>query len=261
MPKSIVVSVLAKDKGYCLSFYLNCLLKQTFNKKHIHLYIRTNDNKDNTADILESFISKHGNKYASVHYDSSSIDDKIKSYKEHEWNSQRFNVLSKIRQESIDYAIKLNAHYFVSDCDNFIAKNVIESLYNDRSLGVIGPMLHKTKSAYYSNFHNVVDSDGYFQGNEMYYKILDRSVKGKIQVDVIHCTYFIDNRLLSSVSYDDGSNRHEYVVFSDNLRKIGVNQYLDNSKFYGFLFLENNEQDMFSEFIDLNWREEYLSMV
>ena len=255
--EDILIAILAKDKEYCLDFYLKSILNQTIDKNRVHLYIKTNDNKDNTQFILENFINEHGNKYASVYYNSESISDKLKQYDEHEWNVERFKILSKIRQESIDYAISKNAHYFIMDCDNFIVDDTIEYLYNFRNLGVVGPMLKLSKNHYYSNYHNVADENGYFKSNNQYYEIWDRRIKGMIEVDTLHCTYFINREILKDVTYDDNTNRYEYVIFSDNLRKKKIPQYLINSRFFGFLFLNDQIEIPFEDFIEEYWKEEY----
>tara|TARA_B100001093_G_scaffold341800_1_gene326598 strand:- start:14040 stop:14825 length:786 start_codon:yes stop_codon:yes gene_type:complete len=258
--EDILVAILAKDKEYCLNFYLKCLLNQTVDKKKIHLYIKTNDNKDKTQEILEIFIKEHGDKYASVYYNYDSISDKLKQYSEHEWNVERFKILSKIRQESINFAIKKQAHYFIADCDNFIVKDTLEYLYNFRNLGVVGPMLRLSKHHYYSNYHNVATNNGYYQKNDEYFKIWDRKVQGMIRVDTLHCTYFINKDILKEITYDDNSNRYEYVIFSDNLRKKHIPQYLINSRFFGFLFLNDQIKTSFHDFIETYWKTEYASM-
>jgi hypothetical protein len=253
--QNIVIAILAKDKEYCLPIYLSCLLNQTYPKKNIHLYIRTNDNKDNTCKILDDFVNNHSNKYASVHYDKSNISNKLKEYGEHEWNSDRFTILGKIRQHSIKYAIKLNSHYFVIDCDNFITPNTLESMVAIKELGVVTPMLETTTK--YSNYHYDVDQNGYLKNHSMYEELLYRRILGLTNVKVVHCTYFINNNLLHNVSYNDKSSRYEYVIFSDVLRKLNIPQYLDNRSFYGFLVLSETNK----EYIDamIYWKNNKLT--
>jgi len=244
-PDTMVFAILAKNKATVLPFYLECVLKQTLNKKHIHLYIRTNDNTDNTADILKKFIDTHGHQYASVYYDESSVSESLKSYKPHEWNSMRFSILGKIRQDSVNHAMKLGAHYFVADCDNFIVPSTLERMLEQKDLGVVAPML-VTKTAY-SNFHYDVDANGYLKDHPNYLKLLNRIISGCIDVKVVHCTYFIANHLLFRINYDDKSARYEYVIFSDELRKHGIPQYLDNRQYYGFLTFADTEADFTKE--------------
>jgi hypothetical protein len=258
--EEIVIAILAKDKEYCLDFYLNCILNQTYDKKKIHLYIRTNDNKDNTQSILDNFVKTYHKEYASIYYDNSSITKELKKYDEHEWNSERFKILGKLRQESINYAIKLNAHYFVVDCDNFITSNTLESLYKNKRLNCIGPMLKLTKNHWYSNFHNKTCELGYYQDNDFYHSIWSQEIKGLIDVNTIHCTYFLNKEILKEVTYDDDSERYEYAILSHNFRKKGIPQYLDNTKFYGFLYLNDQIESSFKDYVKEYWNDEYKEM-
>lgn len=231
--ENIVIAILAKNKAHCLPLYLECLYNLDFNKKNIHLYIRTNDNTDNTVEILEDFIKTHENEYLSVYFNKENIDSKLNTFKNHEWNSFRFKILGKIRQDSIDYAIKLNSHYFVIDCDNFITPNTLENLYSVKDLGVIAPLLIS---------ENLFSSFQYYT-NYFYSYILKRSILGILDVKLIHCTYFINKNLLDKIIYDDGSENYEYIIFSDNLRKNNIKQYLDNREFYGFLNFADTKEE------------------
>lgn len=249
---SVVFAILAKDKGHCLPFFLECLYNQTYSKKNIHLYIRTNDNKDNTVEVIKSFLEKHGSEYGSVFYDDTNISESLKKYAHHEWNCERFQILGKIRQDSIEYAKKLGADYFVVDCDNFIVPCVLEKMILLRNLGVVSPMLTTTSA--YSNFHYDVDKNGYLKASPVYHTILRRDVKGIFDVKVVHCTYFINNSVLKDVVYDDKSYRYEYVIFSDVLRKCGIPQYFDNRQFYGFIVFSDNSEKMEND-LNVTWKQ------
>lgn len=257
---NITLAILAKDKAYCLYFYLTCILNQTYDKKKIHLYIKTNDNRDDTEKILNKFVETHGKKYASVYYNTDSISNSLKMFSEHEWNPVRFNILGKIRQESIDYAIEKDSHYFVADCDNFINKKTLEHFYKLRHLKFVGPLLKLSPVHHYSNFHNIAEQDGYFKENEAYYHINSETIKGLIEVDTLHCTYFINNNILNEITYDDNTDRYEYVILSNRLRDLGIKQYLDTSKFHGFLFLNDQIKDTFKDYIKKYWSKEYQLM-
>lgn len=241
---SIVLAILVKNKGIFLPKYFECILNQTYEKKNIHLYIRTNDNTDDTISEILKFIMNHGDKYKSIYYNDKSINKLLKQYKEHEWNTERFNVLGKIRQDSIEYAISLESDYFVIDCDNFILPNVLEKMYKQRELGVIAPML--TTDNAYSNYHHKITENGYLDINyrEEYLDILCRRNEIRLhELPVVHCTYFISNEILKYIKYMDDTTRHEYIIFSDILRKNNIKQYLDTSEKYGIIsFSETKEQ-------------------
>ena len=50
--EDILLAILVKDKAPCLPFYLQCIYNQNYDKKNLHLYIRTNDNNDNSDRII-----------------------------------------------------------------------------------------------------------------------------------------------------------------------------------------------------------------
>lgn len=258
---TLTIAILAKDKASTLSLYLHCLLSQTFPKNQTHLYIRTNDNNDNTVEILKKFIDEHGSKYKEVYFDDSSINEKLKTFGNHEWNAVRFKILGKIRQDSINYAIKKDSWYFIADCDNFISPETIESLMSF-NLPVVAPLLYA--DSLYSNYHADIDINGYYKECPLYHQLIHRQIRGIVEVPVIHCTYLIRPDVLSIVSYDDDSYRYEYVIFSDILRKNGVVQYLSNiDQFYGYIVFWEKEEDKevsdkFKKFLDRhysNWNE------
>jgi len=254
--ENIVIAILAKDKEIVLPFYLECIYNQTYNKKYIHLYIRTNDNKDNTNIILQNFIKKYGDEYASVYFDDSSISELLKQYSIHEWNTFRFNILGKIRQESINYAYKLNANYFVANCDNFVIPTTIENMMKNKDAGVIAPMLKykfykkDNNNNYYSNYHYDVFEDGFYKRNNKYFSILNYEITGLFRSCCVNCSYYIPYKYLPFINYNDDSNRYEYIIFSDVLRKCNIPQYIDNTNKYGYLTFAETKEDFEYNFED-----------
>lgn len=244
--EDVTIAILAKDKAHCLDVYLKCVHSQTFPKKNINLYIRTNNNNDDTAEILAEWIEKHKSEYKEIFFDDSDVPEKVQSFTPHEWNSLRFKVLGKIRQDSIEWAKEKNSHYLVIDCDNFITPDCLEELYKSEK-PVIGPLLRG--QGFYANYHYNITHDGYCadSGRENYKEVLFGVKKGLIEVPVIHCTYFIRKEYLKDVVYDDNSGRYEYVIFSDNLRKKNIPQYLDNRKYYGFLTFEDTREGLMKD--------------
>jgi glycosyltransferase involved in cell wall biosynthesis len=242
----VTIAILCKDKAHILKHYLRCIYNLVYPKNRIHLYIRTNDNNDKTAEILEAWIAKVKTEYLEIAFDKSSINADIKKYKPHDWNSERFSVLGRIRQDSIIYAIEKGTNYFVVDCDNFIKPNTLEALIKSQR-DVVGPLLKIIPDGehgnMYSNFHHATDANGYYADSPEYAKILFQENPGLHYVDVIHCTYYIKNSVLKNVSYIDGTGDYEYVIFSRTLRKKGVKQYMDNREIYGLLTFDDTEAD------------------
>lgn len=242
--RPITIAILAKDKAPCLPIYLGCLEKQTWPKSKTRLYIRTNNNSDESAEVLESWIEKVKDQYLEIYFDKSDVDYGDRKYKNHEWDWQRFKILGKIRQDSINYALENETDYFVADCDNFILSDTVEILAN-ANLPIVAPLLH-TNCAY-SNFHAAVDQNGYLQQSQFYLPMVNMELKGLIQVPVVHCTYFIKHEYLKDMSYDDESYRFEYVIFSDNARKKNIPQYLDCRKGHGRITFASTIEDLKKE--------------
>lgn len=244
----VTIAILAKEKAHVLPLYLKLIENQTYPASKIKLYIRTNNNNDNTAILLEQWIETVRDRYSEIYYDSSNVKEPIHDYSPHEWNSLRFQVLARLRQESVEWAQAKGTHYFVVDCDNFIVPETLERLLNT-GLPVVGPLLKNGDDplSLYSNYHYVTDENGYYKHSNLYFDILYQTIKGLIEVEVIHCTYLIRNDFLDFVSYIDGSGRHEYVIFSDALRKSGIPQYIDNRHNYGKLTFCNTEEEFKSK--------------
>ena len=248
----VTIAILAKDKAHVLPLYLNLIEKQTYPADKIKLYIRTNNNHDDTAGVLEQWIEKVRDWYSEIYYDSSDVAEPIHAYSPHEWNALRFQVLGRLRQESVEWARAKRTHYFVVDCDNFIIPQTLEMLINT-GLPVIGPLLRNgdDPSSLYSNYHYATDENGYYKDSKLYFEVLYQTIKGLIEVEVIHCTYLIRNEVLASVNYDDKSGRHEYVIFSDTLRKSSIPQYIDNRHMYGKLTFCNTAEEFLSKNITI----------
>jgi hypothetical protein len=243
--RSVLWAILAKDAEKLLPFYLECLLMQTYAKKDIYLYIRTNDNKDATASILKDFVEEYGELYMGVHFDDSSISEEIKKYETHEWNSTRFNILGHIRQDSVDFAAeKKFDYYFVSDVDNFLLPQTLESQIN-LNYEVIAPKLgmvvpEKTEDLVenqnWSNFY-FADENYWFKETQEYYEIIEGRKPGVHKVDLVHCTYLLRSDIFSKVNYLVIPNNWEYKNLIISLKNHGVDCYLDARRDYGVLTL------------------------
>ncbi len=228
----VTIAILAKDKAHTLPLYLSCIQNQAWPKKQTYLYIRTNNNNDTTAQVLREWIAKVAEDYAEVFFDDTDVETPVQRYGQHEWNSERFKVLGRIRQKSVTWAFEHGSHYFVSDCDNFIQPNTITALV-ESNLPIVAPLLRMGGNSLYSNYHAAIDRNGYYENSPFYIPLLSQEIKGLVEVPVVHCTYLVRHEVLNKVSYDDDSYRYEYVIFSDVARKQGIAQYLDTREMYG----------------------------
>src|SRR5262249_37630900 len=125
--------------------------------------------------------------------------------------------------------------YFVSDVDNFIRPATLRELMA-LDLPIVAPLLRLiTPEGFYSNYHAEIDRHGYYKDCDQHFWILQRHVRGILEVPVVHCTYLVRTDIIPELTYDDESGRYEYVIFSDSARKAGIPQYLDNRQVYGYI--------------------------
>jgi glycosyltransferase involved in cell wall biosynthesis len=240
----VMIAILAKQKEPTLPLYLECIEALDYPKSRIVLYIRTDDDTENTEKILRDWLSRVGHIYYKVEFDANNVRDRADWYGEHEWNAIRFSVLGRIRNESMRRARELECDfYFVADVDNFIRPATLRELIA-LDLPIVAPLLRSiAPGRFYSNYHAEIDPNGYYQDCDQYLWILNRYIRGIIEVPVVHCTYLVRSDVIPKLTYEDASGRHEYVVFSDGAREAGIPQYLDNRQIYGYItFGENDEQ-------------------
>jgi hypothetical protein len=237
----VTVAILTRDKAHTLPTYLRCLEKQTWPKSKTRLYIRTNNNTDDSAQILKSWLDKVGGEYASVFFDESDLEQNLQQYGPHDWNHVTLSTLAGIRQLSLLYAWRMDTHYFVADCDNFILPHVLETLVTT-GLPIVAPMLFSTHR--YSNFFFKTAHSGYYEESSQDQIIMARTVTGLIEVDLVHHTYFIRRDCVPCLTYCDGTERYEFVIFSDSARRQNIQQYLDNRRDHGFITSANTVQEL-----------------
>jgi hypothetical protein len=223
MPR-ILLAILAKNKEGHLPLFLSCIEALDYPTDRISLYVRTNNNTDSTAKILGEWLDRVGNRYFHVEFDDNDVPERVQDFGEHEWNVVRFSVLGRLRQLSMTRTRERGCDfYFVVDVDNFIRPPTLRNLVS-LNLPIVAPLLKcaDPASPFYSNFHHGVDLNGYYRATPEYYAILSQNSPGIHDVAVVHCTYLVRADVISKLTYDDGSQRYEYVIFSDSARRAGI---------------------------------------
>lgn len=240
-PPRILLAILAKQKEPVLKFYLQCIEALDYPKSAICLYIRTNNSTDATAAILRDWLSRIGGQYAHVEFDDSDVAQNVQQFGVHDWNALRFKVLAQIRQTSLQRALERDCDfYFTADVDNFLRPQTLRALVA-LNLPLVAPFLrHVDANNPYSNYHAAVDANGYYVECEEYHWIWQQRLRGVIELPVVHCTYLVRADQIALLSYSDGTERYEYVIFSHSARRNAVKQYFDNREIYGYLTLDES---------------------
>lgn len=235
----VLLAILAKQKEPMLPLFLDCIEALDYPKAAISLYVRTNNNTDGTERILREWIDRVGREYASVEFDGENVPETVEQFGAHEWNATRFRVLGRIRNISLRRTVEQQCEfYFVPDVDNFIRPCTLRELVA-LDLPIVAPLLRSiAPGVYYSNYHAEIDANGYYVQCDQYYWILNRWIRGVVEVPVVHTTYLVRADVIPELTYEDATDRHEYVVFSASARRADVPQYIDNRQIYGYLVFD-----------------------
>jgi len=238
----VFVAILAKQKEIMLPAWLTSLEQWDYPRDKMIIYIRANNSTDKTNETLKYWVEKNRKWYRLVVEDYTDIDVPVQDFGVHEWNPTRFKALGAIRERSIELAWQANADfYWVVDVDNFVKPHTLRRMVG-HNLPVVAPMLGMAdpEQPAYSNYHLLANANGYFLDDMRYYQVLGQEIKGLIVCDVVHCTYLLRADTFEHIRYLDGTDDYEYVIFSRNLRALGIPQYLDNQEVYGYLSTREN---------------------
>jgi len=110
--------------GAGLEHFLECIHEQTYPKKRIILYFRT----DGAAEQIETWISKNGNKYHKIFFHQEPLCG-ITCRKK-----------GQVRQASCVFAHNHSSHYFSCNMNCFLIPETVESMVATR-LPVVSPFL------------------------------------------------------------------------------------------------------------------------
>jgi hypothetical protein len=240
--KTVLIAILARNKAHVLPRFLKNIDSLEYDKKKISVYINTNNNQDETERVLRAWQDKNQVNYRSIVFESHHVES-LNDTNPHEWNENRFHALGKIRNQSLAITKKENCdYYFVVDCDNFIEPCTLKELVT-QDKPIIAPLLtaFPKPGDMYSNFFCAVSESGYFRDHPDYGQILLKKKKGIFEVPLVHCTYLIKKEYIDKLTYVDGSDDYEFVIFAKSARNNDVSQYIDNEKYFGqLLHLDDN---------------------
>ena len=247
---TVMLAILARNKAHLLADFLRCVEALDYPKSSIDLYVRTNDNGDDTEPILRAWLAQHGARYRSVDFDHRRPPRAEAIALEHHdnphaWATGRLRVLAQIREASLRAAQKLGSdYYFVVDCDNFITPWTLRALIDLRK-PIAAPMLETVPRVMrYSNYFCGVDANGYYAEHPEYDDIRWRRRSGVFEVPLVHCTYLIAASALPQLAYhDDGPESMEFVTFARVARTQGIDQWIDNRHGYGELLYFEGEAE------------------
>jgi hypothetical protein len=235
---TVLWAILARNKAHTLPLYLQCLEKMDYDKQSIVVYINTNNNEDNTLQILQEWAEKHRTEYRQILFEEHQVEGMVPT-RAHQWTQKRLKTLAAIRQKSLQMAKEAGCDfYFVADCDNFLIPETLRDLVN-QDKPIIAPLLRSIPMPHdcYANYFPGVTETGYYDTSPELRPqdalFRSRKVTGVFKVPVVHCAYLVKTENVDKLHYGDETERHEFIIFCDSARKAGIDQFITNERDYG----------------------------
>ncbi|XP_024871369.1 glycosyltransferase 25 family member-like, partial [Temnothorax curvispinosus] len=109
---TVLIGVLVRNKAHTLPYFLSLLERQDYPKKRISLWIRSDNNVDNSIKILNKWISTRSEMYHSLNVDLNASSTGFEDEKSiANWSPRRFAHVIDLREQALDYARKIWADF------------------------------------------------------------------------------------------------------------------------------------------------------
>lgn len=242
----VLVAILASQSAAALPLYLRCIEALDYPKSSIVLYIRPYDSTEATEHLLRDWMSRVGSEYAGAEFVEGSGRNQTEPSASAPSSEVNFRVPGGLCKSSLSRAADHGCAFcFVANVGTFLRRCTLRSLVA-LNLPIVAPFLRSVSPAdFYSNYHAEIDANGYFKDCDQYVWSLNRWVRGILEMPVVNLTYLVRADVIGDLVYEDGTARHEYVIFSASARARGTPQYLDNRQVYGYhTYGVNSDQRM-----------------
>lgn len=242
-PPTLLIAVILRNKAHVLPHFFGYLEQQSYPKSRISLWIYTDHNVDQTADMVNTWAEAMSDGYHNVNVTSAEGDtffpDEERAQK---WTPERYWHVIHLREEAIHVARTLWADFiFFLDGDALLSNpRTIEDLVEENRT-IIAPMLD-SRSAY-SNFWCGMNEKGYYERTDEYMPILEKEKVGVFPVVMVHSATLINLNHADSrkLTYDPrklegytGPN-DDVIAFAHSAKFAGVEMFISNKDLYGHI--------------------------
>ncbi|XP_066581684.1 glycosyltransferase 25 family member [Prorops nasuta] len=252
---TVLISILIRNKAHVLPYFLHFLEQQDYPKHRISLWIRSDNNIDNTMEILEKWLQMVEKRYNSININ---LDKSSKGFDDEtsisEWSHKRFSHVMKLREDALDHARKIWADYiWMLDADVLLTNNnTLQSIISKKKT-VVAPMLKS--DGMYSNFWAGMTYDFYYLRTDKYEPILFQEEVGCFDVPMIHSAVLIDLRRISSdyLTYKSSKLKNymgpedDIIIFALSALVAGISLNVCNEEEYGFIMIPLDSKETMEE--------------
>ncbi|XP_014487037.1 PREDICTED: glycosyltransferase 25 family member isoform X2 [Dinoponera quadriceps] len=248
---TVLIAILVRNKAHTLPYFLSLLQRQDYPKQRICLWVRSDNNVDNSIEILTKWINSEGELYHSlnVHLNATSTgfeDEKTIA----DWSPSRFAHIIDLRERALNHARQVWADFiWMLDADVFLTNSSTLRDLVLKGKTVVAPLLKS--DGMYSNFWAGMTAEHYYVRTDRYEPILYREETGCHDVPMIHSAVLIDLRRRDSdrltykaeklIGYDGPVD--DIITFAVGANKSDVSLFVCNDEIYGFVMvpLESDE--------------------
>lgn len=241
---TVLVALLVRNKSHLLKHTLALLELQDYPKERISLYIRSDHNEDDTAEILETWLEKHGQEYHSLDID---IDPKIGRQWDQDqgplqWSDSRFQHIIDLKEDALEKGRQSWADWiWFLDADAFLTHpRLLREMVAKEDMTVVAPMLKSV--GLYSNFWAGMTENYYYKRTDEYKPILERKKKGCFPVPMVHSSVFInlnhqESLLLTFLSDDESIPQDDIIRLALSAAFNDIKMHICNDHLYGYIML------------------------
>lgn len=242
---TVLITILVRNKAHTLPYFLTFLERLNYPKDRLHLWIQSDNNIDNSIEILSTWIKTESDKYHGVEVN---FDEKTHGFEDEDgiadWSTQRFLHIMDLREKALTAGRLMWADFvWMLDADVFLVNaNALDELVS-KNQTVVAPLLKS--DGLYSNFWAGMTDDYYYLRTDKYEPILYREERGCFDVPMIHSAILIDLRKYASdrLTYKP-RNLDQYtgptddiITFAIGAQKSGVPLHICNDVIYGFVMV------------------------
>ncbi|XP_076241704.1 glycosyltransferase 25 family member isoform X2 [Calliopsis andreniformis] len=252
---TIFIAILVRNKAHTLPYFLSYLEELDYPKERIGLWIQSDNNIDNSIEILSTWCKISNEKYHSIDI---TFDEESHGFEDEDgiadWSTQRFLHIINLREKALNQARFMWADFiWMLDADVFITNpNTLNELIS-KNRTVVAPLLKS--DGLYSNFWTGMTNDYYYLRTEKYEPILYREETGCFDVPMIHSAVLIDLRQYASDRLTYQSNNLEQydgptddiITFAISAIKSEVPLFICNDVIYGFIMVPLEKEETVAE--------------
>lgn len=239
----IFVGMIVRDYNQTLPLFLRSIENQDYDKSLLTLQFNFCSDKDAfeaSKAIVSDWADKNGEKYRKV-----ILVDNTTQFNTAVNEGERRILYGQIKDGYLKSPPEGNyGHYLILSSEYFIEPKTLKTLIQ-KDKPVIAPLMRAAPQPHdpYRNFFADVTETGYFQLHPDYFPIAAREKLGTFKLPCVQGVYLIQANAVDKLSFTDHFEGWEFVTFSNNARKNGVDQYLCNEREFGFLLHFSGEEE------------------